>query len=116
MYSFGDTVKECSETENNFIAEMISRKDKIMNRYDYYTRCVNFDEQEWLTEELYYPECDDDIWSNDRRPSYEECCPGIEDYLEGRVITGGEAGNSRKKAGGGSGNKNISMESDGIEA
>ena len=27
-----------------------------MNRYDYYTRCVNFDEQEWLTEELYYPE------------------------------------------------------------
>lgn len=29
-----------------------------MNRYDYYTRCCNVDEQEWLTEELYYPEDD----------------------------------------------------------
>ena len=27
-----------------------------MNRYDYYTRCASIDEQEWLTEELYYPE------------------------------------------------------------
>ncbi len=27
-----------------------------MNRYDYYTRCGCIDEQEWLTEELYYPE------------------------------------------------------------
>ena len=31
-----------------------------MNRYDYYTRCVNIDEQEWLTEELYYPEQEED--------------------------------------------------------
>ena len=31
-----------------------------MNRYDYYTRRVNFDEQEWLTEELYYPEPEED--------------------------------------------------------
>ena len=30
-----------------------------MNRYDYYTRRVNMDEQEWLTEELYYPEQED---------------------------------------------------------
>lgn len=30
-----------------------------MNRYDYYTRCADFDEQEWLTEELYYPDGDD---------------------------------------------------------
>ena len=30
-----------------------------MNRYDYYTRCTNIDEQEWLTEELYYPEQED---------------------------------------------------------
>ena len=32
-----------------------------MNRYDYYTRCVNIDEQEWLTEELYYPEQEDTL-------------------------------------------------------
>ncbi len=31
-----------------------------MNRYDYYTRCVNIDEQEWLIEELYYPEQEED--------------------------------------------------------
>lgn len=36
-----------------------------MNRYDYYTRCANFDEQEWLTEELYYPERDDYRYSSD---------------------------------------------------
>lgn len=44
------------QVETNFKAVIYSRKDKNMNRYDYYTRCVNFDEQEWLIEELYYPE------------------------------------------------------------
>lgn len=50
-----------------------------MNRYDYYTRRANFDEQEWLTEELYYPEQEDAVsYGTHTRytPSYED----YEDY------------------------------------
>lgn len=43
-----------------------------MNRYDYYTRRANFDEQEWLTEELCYPEQEDSRGHDRYTPSYEE--------------------------------------------
>ncbi|MCI8401853.1 MAG: hypothetical protein HFI38_07160 [Lachnospiraceae bacterium] len=49
-----------------------------MNRYDYYTRCVNFDEQEWLTEELYYPEPEEYSGCDQYEPSYSQ--EYIEDY------------------------------------
>lgn len=49
-----------------------------MNRYDYYTRCVNFDEQEWLTEELYYPEPEEYSGRDQYEPSYSQ--EYIEDY------------------------------------
>ena len=49
-----------------------------MNRYDYYTRRANFDEQEWLTEELYYPEQENDNSYGRHTSSYED--EDYEDY------------------------------------
>lgn len=43
-----------------------------MNRYDYYTRHACFDEQEWLTEELYYPENDEDLSVNRKNAFVDE--------------------------------------------
>lgn len=50
-----------------------------MNRYDYYTRCVNIDEQEWMTEELYYPDgggrgtsWDDDDYEDDGYDNFDD--------------------------------------------
>lgn len=51
-----------------------------MNRYDYYTRRANFDEQEWLTEELCYPEQEDNIVRDRYTPSYEEDDEEYEEY------------------------------------
>ena len=76
-----------------------------MNRYDYYTRCANIDEQEWLTEELYYPDGDDCGYDSDYEDDYpddgemwlaedELCEPGCGDVDRKKAAGAKDAGKS----------------------
>lgn len=45
-----------------------------------------YDDQDWLIQELYYP--DDNTYDPYAGKRYEDYVPGPEDYEEGRVATG----------------------------